>query len=315
MPTTNTIVTSYTGKVAQGYITRALKSGDTLGQNIITVKPGLKEKGLPIRRLDVSGLIKTSTCEFDPQATVTLNERRLLGKKLQVNLELCKEDFEGGWEAEEMGDSAFTTAPAEYVAALLTLIAEKVAEANDRLIWQGENIADEYLGLLRQMQLDANIPAAQKIVGTPITAANVATELGKVADAIPDAIYNLDSDLVLAVSSDIARKYMRSLAGFGASGLGGAGYQNMGFVGRKPLDFEGIPMYSVGGLPAGTMAAYKVENVMFGTGLIKDYTAVKVVDMEPTTLSQTFRIAMRFYGGTNYGFSEEIVAYNLPAPL
>lgn len=314
MATTNTLTTSYTGKKAEGYITRALKAGDTLGQGVVTLREGLKENGVPLRRLDATGLIKNSTCEFTPAGAVSLDERRLTVKKLQVNLELCKEDFEGAWEAEEMGDSAHTNAPAEYVKVLLEYVAGKVAEENDRLMWQGLDAADEYEGFLYKLANDGDLPAGQNITGAAITAANVAAEIGKLVDAIPDQIFNLDSDLVIVASSDITRKYMRALAGFGASGQGGAGYQNMGFVGQKPLDFEGIPMFGIGGLPTGTMLAYRVENMVFGTGLVGDWSEVKVLDMAETLGSQTWRTIMRFYGGVQYGFSQEIIAYNLPAP-
>jgi hypothetical protein len=312
MATANNIVTSYTGKEAEGYLTRALKAGDTLGQNLVTVRTGIKEKGVPLRRLDVDDLIQDSTCDFDPQSEVSLDERRLLVKKLQVNLQLCKEDFEGSWEAEDMGDSAFTSMPAPYLRELLIYIAGKIAEANDRLMWQGTATAKSYLGFLQKMAADTAIPAGQKITGSAITAATVATELGKVVDAIPDAVFNLDSDLVIVASSDIGRKYMRALAGFGASGLGGSGYQSMGFVGRKPLDFEGIPMFLVGGLPTSTMLAYKIENLYFGTGVLNNWTEIKVLDMSDILGDQNFRIIMRFYAGVEYGFSEEIVTYNLP---
>jgi hypothetical protein len=229
-------------------------------------------------------------------------------------LELCKEDFEGAWEAEQMGDSATSDVPAEYMQNLLLYIAGKVAEANDALIWQGQDDTDEYLGYLQKMADDSGIPSGQKITGTTVTGANAAVEIAKVADAIPNAVYNLDSDLVLVCSINIGRAYQRALAGFGTSGLGAAGFENMGFVGRKPMNFEGLPMFMVGGLPANTMLAYKVENLRFGTGLLNDWTSVKVLDMDDILGSQTFRIIQRFFAGVEYGFSQEIVAYNLPAP-
>lgn len=313
MPTTNTVVSNYVGGVAQDYLTRALKSGDTLGQRLVTVNTGLKEKGIAMRRIDVDNLIQDSTCEFTPGGDVDLDSRQLTGKKLEVNLEICKDDFEGAWEAEDMGASASDNASQPYLRALLTYIAGKIGEANDRLMWQGTATAGSYDGFLNKLANDGDLPAAQNITGSTITADNVAEEIGKVVDAIPDAVFNLDSDLIISISSDIGRKYMRALAGFGASGLGGAGYQNMGFVGRKPLDFEGIPMYMVGGLPAETMVSYKVENLHFGTGVLNDWTRVRVLDMSDTLGDDTWRLIMKMYAGVQYGFVEEIVAYNLPA--
>jgi hypothetical protein len=313
MSTTNNVTTNYVGKVAQGYLTRALKSGDTLDQNLVAVKTGLKEKGITMRRIDASSLLQDATCAFTPSGQLDLDFRVLTGKKLEVNLEPCWDDFEGAWEAEDMGESAHDNVSAPYREAILKFIAGKIGEANDSLIWTGEDTTNEYEGFLQKLAGDSDLPANQNITGTTITASNVAAEIGKVVDAIPDAVFNLDSDLVIVCSSDIGRKYMRALAGFGSSGEGGAGYMNMGFVGRKPLDFEGIPMFIVGGLPTGTMLAYKVENLAFGTGALADWTRVKVLDMRDVTGDDTMRIIMKMYAGVQYGFVDEIVAYNLPA--
>lgn len=312
MATTQNISSNYEGKVAQEYFTKSFQSGDTIANGIITVLDKLKEKGTAMRRLDASDFIKDSTCKFDAQGQVDLDYRKLVPKKLQVNLEICLDELEGAWEAEDMGASANDNVPQPYINALMLVVAAKLGEANDRLIWQGLDQANEYEGILAKLAADPDFPAGQNIAGTAITAANVATELGKVADAIPDEVYSNDGDLVIAAASNITRAYMRALAGFGASGQGGAGYQAMGFVGKKPLDFEGIPMFKIGGLPKGCMVAYKVENVAFGTGLIADWTDLRVIDMRIIG-DDTFRIKGKFLGGTQYAFSEEMVAYALPA--
>jgi hypothetical protein len=313
MPTTNNVSSNYIGEVAQEYFTKSLKAGDTLDQNLVRVITGLKADGVTMRRLDASNLIKDDTCTFDPSGQVDLDYKVLTAKKLEVNLSICWKDLEGAWEAQQMGDSADDNIAEAYRRELLTIIAGKIAEANDKIMWQGIAQSAEYQGFLNLLANDTDMPAGQKITGTTITAANVAAELGKVVDAIPDAVYNLDSDLVIVAANGIGRKYMRALAGFGASGLGGAGYADMGFVGRKPLDFEGIPMYLVGGLPADTMLAYKVENFAFGTGVLADWTNIRVLDMRGTTGDDTLRLIMKFYAGVQVAYTEEAVAYNLPA--
>lgn len=314
MSTTQNIVADYTGKKAQGYMTRSFQSGDTIGQGIIRFEEGLKEKGINLRTINVEDLIKDGTCKFNADGTVDLDFVKLTGKKLQINLEICLDDLEGSWEAEDMGDSANDSLPSPYIQELLTVIAAKVGERIDQLIWQGKDEANEFLGILEQLAADADLPANQNIplVSGGIDATNVAAEIGKVTDAIPDAVYSNEGDLVLAASSSITRRYMRALAGFGANGQGGAGYQAMGFVGTKPLDFEGIPMYKVGGMPKDTMVAYKVENVAFGTGLLSDFTNLRVIDMNVVG-DNTLRVIGKFFAGTKYVYANEIVAYNLPA--
>lgn len=305
------VVTNYVGKKAQGYFLKSFKTGDTLGNNVITIKSGLKEKGITMRTLDANGFIKSATCKFESAGDIDLGFRKLNGKKLQINLEVCYDQLEGAWEAEDMGDSANDNVPKEYIKELLKLIAAKTGEKVDKLIWTGQDVDDEFIGILTHLAGDEAFPAENQIAGTTITPANVAAEIGKVADAIPDEVYSNDGDLVIVASSDITRAYMRSLAGFGANGQGGSGYQAQGFVGKKPLDFEGIPLIKVGGLPKGTMVAYKIENVAFGTGLIADWTNMRVIDMKIIG-DDLARIIGKFYGGTQYAYSSEIIVYNLP---
>lgn len=305
------IVTNYVGEKAQGYFLKSFKSGDTIGNGIITVKEKLKVAGLTMRTLDADDFIKAATCKFESSGDIDMNFRKLIGKKLQINLEICYDQLEATWEAQDMGAGADDNVPKEYIKELLKVIAGKTGEAVDKMIWVGQDVADEFVGILTHLANDTDFPSANKITGVTITPANVAEQIGKVADAIPDSVYSNDGDLVIAASSDITRAYMRSLGGFGAGGQGGSGYMAQGFVGKKPLDFEGIPIVKVGGLPKGTMVAYKVENVAFGTGLIADWTNMRVIDMKIVG-DDLARIIGKFYGGTQYAYSEEIVVYNLP---
>jgi hypothetical protein len=78
------------------------------------------------------------------------------------------------------------------------------------------------------LSTDAALPTANEVAGTTVTAANVITELGKIVDAIPSALYGAE-DLNVYVSQNIARAYVRALGGFGASGLGAAGTNCYGY--------------------------------------------------------------------------------------
>ena len=100
MATTTSLTTTYAGKFAGEYIFSALKSGDTLAKNLVTVKPNVKEAGVTVKRISSDGIIKNSTCDFTPTSTITIDERKLVTKKLQVNLQQCKEDFESDWDEE-----------------------------------------------------------------------------------------------------------------------------------------------------------------------------------------------------------------------
>lgn len=312
MATTNTVVANYTGKVAQDYLLKALKAGDTLAQDLVTVRPGLKEKGINLRRIDVDNLFQDDSCTFSPTGDVDLDFRTLTAKKLKVNLLICKSDFEGSWEAEDMGDSAFDNMPQAYVNALMIHIAGKAAEFNDKTMWNGTDTAGSYEGFFTKLGADSDLPAAQNIASTTITAANVFAEMQKVQDVIPDEVYSFSGDLVWLIAPNVARAWMSALSGYGAEGQGGAGYMNAGFIGEKELNFNGVPMYMVRGLEANQMIAYKKDNLNFGTGLLADWTNVKVLDMSDVLGDDTLRFIMKLYAGVQYGFAEEVVVYGAP---
>ena len=65
------------------------------------------------------------------------------------------------------------------------------------------------------------------VTGTASTAANIITELGKIADAIPSAVYGAE-DMTIYLPGNMYRNYIRALGGFGASGLGAAGTNDQG---------------------------------------------------------------------------------------
>lgn len=310
MATTTSITTANAGKFQREYILPALKSGDTLAKNLVTVKTNVKEDGVTVKRLSTDGIIKNSTCDFTPTSTVTLDDRKLTPKKLQVNLQLCKEDFEVDWDEESMGESAFTNLPPAFEAALVEYVVARVAQDNDRLIWQGDDSsADEYDGFLTLIAADGSVPAGQDLTSAFPTASNVIGILQAAYNAIPDAIFDED-DLIIAVSRTVAKAYTQALAGFGTSGLGAAGYQNTGFVGEKPLDFLGLPMFSVGGLPAGDIVIYKRSEFWFGTGVTNNWTDMRLIDTSDTLGDQNVRAVMRFYGGVQYAWSENFVYSN-----
>jgi len=145
---------------------------------------------------------------------------------------------------------------------------------------------------------------------TSITAANVISEMGKVVDLIPAALYGQE-DLYIYVSQNVARAYVRALGGFGASGLGANGTNAMGtqWFNNGSLSFDGVKIFVANGLADNYMMAAQKSNLYFGTGLLSDHNEVKVIDMADLDGSQNVRIVMRFTAGVQYGIGSDIVLY------
>lgn len=308
MATTTSITSTYAGESAGKYISAALLSADTLDRGLIEIKPNVKYKEV-IKKVATDDILKDGSCDFSATSTITLTERILQPETFQVNLQLCKDDFRSDWEAIEMGYSAFDNLPPSFAEFLIAHASAKVAQKMEQNIWAGTNATSgEFDGFTKLFAADADVV---DVVGTTVTAANVVTELGKVADAIPAALYGKE-DLTIYVAQNVYKAYVRALGGFGASGLGAAGTDNKGtqwYANNGGLTFDGIRVEMVSGMPSNDMVAAQSSNLYFGTGLLSDSQEVKVIDMADLDGSQNVRVVMRMTAGIQYGIGAEVVYY------
>lgn len=312
MATTTSITSSYAGEFAGQYISAALLSASTIENGGITVKPNVKFKEV-IKKVSTDDLVKDASCDFTATSTITLTERILQPEFQQVNLQLCKKDFISDWEAVQMGYSAHHDLPPSFSDFLIGHVAAKVAQRTETSIWAGSTATSgQFDGFSTTLALDAALPAGQEVAGTTVTAGNVITELGKIVDAIPSALYGSE-DLNVYISQNMARAYVRALGGFGASGLGAAGTNAMGtqWWNNGSLSFDGVKLFVANGLGDNVAIAAEKSNLFFGTGLLADHNEVKVLDMSDLDGSDNIRVVMRFTAGVQYGIVEDIVTYGI----
>ena len=314
MPTTTTVSTTYSGEHSGKWISAALLSGVTLSNELITIMPNVKYKSVVSNLVSASGLADAS-CDFTATGAVTLTERILEPKSLQVNKQLCKADFRDTFQAIEMGYSAHDVLPKSFADYLLAHQAEQVAADIESHIWNGDaNNSGEFNGFMTLLTTDAALPAAQEVaaVGGGVDSSNVIAELGKVADAIPSRLYGKEG-LRIYVSQQIMRAYVRALGGFGASGLGSAGVDNKGTLWYQggELMFDGVPVVVANGLTADQMLASTKENLFFGTGLLSDQNLCKLIDLADIDGSDNCRLIMRMTAGVQYGNVTDIVTYGI----
>ena len=308
MATTTSITTTYAGEFAGKYISAALLSGKTLAEGNISIVPNVKFKQV-MKKVATDAIVKDATCDFTDTSTLTLTERILQPEEFQVNLELCKKDFRSDWEAVQMGYSAFDNLPPKFSDFLIAHVADKVAQKMEQNIWTGTNAtAGEFDGFITTLGADGDV---NDVVGTASTSANVIEELGKIADAIPTAVYGAE-DLTIYLPSNMYRNYIRALGGFGASGLGAAGTNAQGtqwYNAGNALSFDGIKVVNAPGLSDNDAVAAQASNLFFGTGLLSDQNEVKVIDMADLDGSQNVRVIMRFTAGIQHAIGGDIVLY------
>ena len=308
------VTSTYAGEAASGYIAAALLSANTLDKKLVTVMPNVKYKSV-IQKLDVSGIVQDASCDFTTSGSVAITEQVLTPKELQVNLLLCKQEFVDSWEALQLGFSAFDEIPKNFNDFLISYVGGKVAEATEESIWQGTNSVNGEFGGF-QTAFSASIAAggatavlAAKsgsiIISGSVTSANVLDKLNSVVNTIPDTVYG-KPDVLLYVSTDVAKAYQQALAG---GAIGANGWNNQMNVGEKPFNFNGIEIVWCPGMSSSKIVAAQKSNLFFGTGLLSDYNEVKVIDMANIDGSQNYRIVMRYTGGTQFGIGQDIVYY------
>jgi hypothetical protein len=303
------ITTTYAGESAGKFIAAALLSARTLDNKYITIMPNVKYKSV-IQRLAVDSIVNDASCDFTTSGTVALTERILEPKELQVNLQLCKQEFVDSWEALSLGFSAFDSIPASFTDFLISYVGGKVAEATEISIWQGNSATNgQFSGLYNALSSSVvaggvNAPVTASISGS-ITSANVLSALDSLYNAIPATVYGKE-DLTIYVPTNVAKAYQQALSG----GTAGAnGWNNQMNVGEKPMNFQGVELALCPGLASSAMVAAQKSNLFFGTGLMSDYNQVKVLDMEDLDGSQNFRIIMRYTADTEYGIGNDIAIF------
>ena len=299
---------TYAGEFAGKYIAAALLSADTLDKGNITIMPNVKFKSV-IQKASTDDIVKDASCGFEPnQGTLTLTEKVLEPRELQVNLEICRKTLHESWQAAQMGFGLNDELPKDFSDFVLAHVAAKVADRTEKSIWSGDSgTSGQFDGFATLLAADTALPSGQDIVGTAVTAANVVAELGTVVDAIPTAVYGSE-DLAIYAASNVIRAYTRALGGFQSGGQGAAGYENKGNnQSLGSLFFDGIPVIPCRGAADDMIIAAEKSNLFFGTGILNDMNEVRVIDMAETDGSQNVRVVMRFTAGVQYAQVSDIV--------
>ena len=297
-----TITSSYAGEFAGKYIAAAVLSANTIANNGVTVIGSVKYK-TTIKKAVVSGLVQNATCDFTDTGVVTLSDKVLSVEEKQVNLTLCKTPYQSDWESSQMGFSAFDVLPSTFSDFFIGKILKDIALDTENFLWSATT------GLGKLLKTDGAATIATPLT---ITASNVITEMGRVVDAIPAAIYG-NEGLRLFVSQGVAKAYIRSLGGFAVAATSNNGVQGLGtqWYNGQELTFDGVKIFVANGLPANTMVAAEIENLFVGFGLQDDQNLIKTIDMQDIDGSKNVRFIARFTRGLQVGIGADAVTYGI----
>jgi len=312
------ITTSYVGEFAGKYVAASLLSAPTIEKGGVTVLPNVRYKQV-LQKVADANLVRNATCNFTDASTITLTERVLTVKDLQVNLELCKADYFQTWQAAELGFSNFKELPKSFADFMIARVGERVAANIETAFWTGSSLTTgSFDGISTQVALDPNLPVAQEIAAAVITSSNIVAELGKIVDAMPATLYG-NPNLRIYLSTNMAKAYVRALGGFATVGgtvanvTPGTGVNNQSttWYNQGALSLDGVEIFWAPGLAATTAIATTTDNLFFGTSVLSDLNEVKVIDMADIDGSQNVRMIMRFVGGAQYGAVEDVVTYGI----
>lgn len=296
LDTSTTVTSRYNGALAGEILGQALLKSDTIEKGAITVLPNILGTGA-LPKISHSNSFSAYDCAFTPSGTQSYVDKALVTKRFRLDAEHCKGDFRQMFQTELAGDYGNNQGiPATVLEAILAQILADFGKNLDDNIWNGDDSSTEFNGLLRQFSGDSEVI---DVTGVTVTAANAVAELTKVYQAIPEAIMG-EADVVIAVAPNVARAYKLAQAAV----TGG-----LFMVGDKELDFLGIRLVSIGALPANNMAAYRVKNVCFGTGLESDLNDVKITDLSDYSNNDIVQSTISFNGGVGYYWGAEIVWY------
>lgn len=303
------LTTTYAGELALPYFSNALLQLNSLSNGTITVKQNIEGKAV-VKTGALTGALKGETCDWSDPSTITINERVLDPKAMELATQICKTDFLNDWEVERMGNSAWKSMGSTGLVQWLIpqLLAGGMASL-ESMIHSGAAGANAFDGFETLFRADGTVVD----VATPIAidASNVIGELGRVKAAMSVAI-KTQPDAIINVSYNVGEAYIDALGGFGASGLGSNGVQADGtmWFNGQPLTFGGIKVVVSNGMSDNTMYGTYVENLWFGTNLLSDMTMVKTLDMEENDLSNNVRFKAKFHAGVQYGAGSEVVFYD-----
>ena len=291
------ITSNYSGKEAGFYVSSALKTAKSL--EFLTVMENVKYKQ-NIQRIEGASLIANATCDFSDDGTLTMTEKVLAPKSLQINVDLCKGDLLSSWEANQMGSGAWNREAPDFNTYVMSYLAASISEGIENSIWSGvAATTGQFEGFLTAT---TGMFAVDGTVGTSsasgaYTAANVIANLQTLVADIPTTVYGSE-DLFIYMNQKTYRFYISAI-----STLGYVNAYNMN--GDYLPMFEGIKLAVTNGMADNQMVAANKSNLFFGTDMLSD-VEVRFLDMGPLDGSDNLRVVAKYTGGVQLGVGADI---------
>ena len=297
------VTSNFAGKAAGFYIAAALKEAKSL--DYLTQLNNVRYKS-NIQSAANTGFVRNATCDFTENGTLTLTEKVLEVKPLQINIDLCKKTLVDSWESLEMS-GAYGNPPASFDDFVISYMGGIIADQVETDIWQGNDgngeLAAGYLAAVVGLLLPGvDGTVIQSAASGAYTAANIIANLqtltADMAANVPAILGKEDTHIYM--NSKTYALYVSAV-----STLGYVNAYNMN--GDYEPVFEGYKIAVCPGMADNQVVAAEKSNLFFGTDLLSDQTRIQLMDMSQLDGSDNMRLVARYSGGVQTGIGADVV--------
>jgi hypothetical protein len=303
------VTSNYAGKAAGFYIAAALKEAKSL--DYLTQMNNVRYKS-NIQSMANSGFVRNATCDFTENGTLTMTEKQITLKPLQVNIDLCKYDLVKSWESLEMS-GAYGNPPPSFEDFVISYMGGIIADATETGIWQDDNGNGELTTGFVSAAVGLLLPGVD---GTVIqSSASAAYSAANIIANLQTLTADMAANVPAILGKDDLHIYMNNKTyAFYISAVSTLGYVNAyNMNGDYEPVFEGYKIAVCPGMPDNQMVAAQKSNLYWGTDLVSDFGTtgtgpkISIMDMANLDGSDNLRCVARYSGAVQTGVGADIV--------
>ena len=259
--------------------------------SIINVQSDIKGSAA-INLLSVDPTLQAGGCGWNDAGNAAMSQRIIKTKFLKVNQSFCDKDFLNYWTNYEVkvGVGRETLPFEEY---FTSAIVDKVKESVEKMIWNGNDSATQFKGLLPILSAEEDVITVGPADGTSAYAA-----IKEVYAAIPE---NILDKAVIFVGADTYRAFIMEMVEKNFYHYDGGSVEAKEFV----LPATNTKVIAVNGLN-GTkkIVAADPMNLYYGCDLLND---TETFDLWYSQDNREYRLAIQFNAGVEVAFPSEVV--------
>jgi hypothetical protein len=288
------------------WFSKALFSGNIIERGLVRILPNVK-KSMKLNEINITDWVLVSDddqCGFNPDGDkIKLSESILDVNTFKINLKSCLKIWETVWLESKLKPGArLEELPDTLEAHTLDLIAAQINDQIETLLFRGDkNNTNEFDGIVKFLTDAAD---TVKVAGSNLTKANVASEIEKVYQVIPEAVLQKGEDKIKIFTSYNTLRALR----MALSNINSQVVRTEFSIDNNVIHFLGLEIVPSKGLNNSQMVASDTQNLVFGTDLISDFSNVELGQYPKPDEDQIF-IKGRMRMGTSVLYPGEVVLY------